>query len=66
VLIWEYIDMKPAFLKGKKGPAEKTESKKEEKTEAKMTPGARKKVEAKEAAGFSAFKKGGPVKSKKC
>lgn len=56
--------MKPAFLKGKKGPAEKSEPRKEEKREAKMSPAARKKVEAKEA--MVPFKKGGPVKSKKC
>ena len=56
----------PAFLKGKgkKGPAEKMEPKKEEKKEAKMSPAARKKVEAKEAM-MPAFKKGGAVK-KKC
>jgi hypothetical protein len=59
--------MKPAFLFGKKGPAEKSEPKKGEKKEAKLPPGAKKKVEAKEAAtGMPAFKKGGAVKSKKC
>ncbi len=57
--------MKPAFLfgKGKKGPAEKSEPKKEEKKESKLPAAARKKVEAKEA---MPFKKGGAVKSKKC
>lgn len=56
--------MKPAFLKGKKGPLEKNEPKKEEMKEAKMSPAARKKVEAKEMK-MPAFKSGGAVK-KKC
>jgi hypothetical protein len=61
------VATKQAFLfgKGKKGPAEKSEPKKGEMKELKLSPGARKKAEANEAMTL-AFKKGGPVKPKKC